>query len=91
MNASKVYDLIEKLRRVTQARGATPAEEALAREKIRVLSSALPQAPKRVDRWSTRPDVYVEGWPGQRVCRHQLDHVNARGRRVCRKCGCEYL
>lgn len=91
MNESKVYDLIEKLRKVTQARGATPAEEALAREKIRVLSSALRQAPKRMDRSSTRLEVYVDGWPGQPICHHQLDHVNARGRRVCRKCGCEYL
>lgn len=93
MTHTKTRELIEKLQRLTEARGATKAEAALAAEKVKRLQATLPKA---------RPShpgvkaytVYVDGWPGQPKCEHQPDRANyyrTKGKMVCRKCGCEYL
>lgn len=83
MNEWKKNSLIEKLSRVTQARGATQAEASLAAEKIRQLQGLKPR----------RPEVYVDGWPGQPKCAHRmLKSVDTRrGVAVCAQCGYEFL
>lgn len=57
----KLSQRIEKLARMTEARGATKAEALLAREKILVLKDRL---------YPRSHGVYVEGWPGEVLCEH---------------------
>ena len=54
---------IEKLSRLTEARGATRSEAHAALAKIRVLKERLYPRPA---------GVYVEGWPGEVTCSHQV-------------------
>jgi len=78
MTDAQARSLIEKLSRLTEARGATQAEALRAREKIRVLN----------DRLDLRPlGVYVEGWPGEVTCSHPVRYQfgTALVCGVCRK------
>jgi hypothetical protein len=59
----KLSQTIEKLSRLTEARGATAAEALLARQKIAVLTAR---------KIAASHGVYVEGWPGQPVCLHEV-------------------
>lgn len=88
MTETQTRNLIAKLSRLTEARGATPAEAACAREKVARLEQTLPK--------TTRPyrdPVYVEGWPGQPVCDHYPDRAryDVDKKLVCRKCGHMYI
>jgi hypothetical protein len=59
----KLSQRIEKLARLTVARGATKAEAAMAAQKIRVLRDRL---------YPRSQGLYVEGWPGEVLCEHRI-------------------
>jgi hypothetical protein len=63
MTDPQARSLIEKLSRLTEARGATKAEALSARKKIAELAAKL------TPRYQ---DLCVEGWPGQPVCTHKI-------------------
>ena len=72
--------LIEKLKRLTVERGATPAEAARALEKIAHLEETL---------GTERPGFYVNGWPGQKNCPHPRWRFDPKGSALhCTVCNC---
>lgn len=87
MNDDQIRKLIEKLRRLTTARGATEAEAKAAKKKAADLEARLPK--------TRHPEqkIYVDGWPGQPHCDHIADRTTYQKNKklVCKKCGCEYV
>ena len=87
MSDAQTRRLIEKLRRLTVARGATPHEAEVAKKKADDLEARLHKPDGFV-----KQKVYVEGWPGQPKCEHVPSRTSWEKSRtlVCKKCGCLY-
>lgn len=94
-------EIIEKLSRLTEARGATPAEALVAREKIAEIRQRI--AEERRARQSKNDElfrtpiygskgVYVDGWPRQKKCdhRHFSEH-NRTGMCYCYDCKMTFI